>query len=147
MAANPVTGLSSEQQELWQRVNDLWSLSMERNAEKVRSTLHPQYVGWDMTHPTIHDREAAVYSVLGDAPAVTGYELIPLSVQVYDHTVGIVHYIYSASVAPKEAAPRQVTGKWSEVYLRQDGQWMMVSVSGKPDSSTGDSNAVDKLAT
>lgn len=143
MADQPVTGLSPEQQELWQRVNDLWSLSLERNAEKIRSTLHPQYVGWDMNHPTTHDREAAIQSVLGDAPAVTGYELAPLSVQVYDHTVGIVHYMYSATVTPKDAAPLRVTGKWSEVYLRQDSQWVMVSVSGRPDSSIGDFSAVE----
>ncbi len=147
MADSPVTGLSFEQQELWQRVNDLWSISLERNADKIRSTLHPRYVGWDMNHPTIHDREAAIHSVLGDGPAVTGYELVPLSVQVYEHTVGIVHYVYSASVTPKDAAPRRVTGKWSEVYLRQDGQWVMVSVSGRPDSPTGDSNAWEEPAT
>jgi hypothetical protein len=142
MTDRPVTGFSPEQQELWRRVNDLWSLSLERNAEKVRSTLHPQYVGWDMSHPTTHNREAAVQSVLGDAPAVTGYELVPLSVQIYDDTVGVVHYMYSASVTPKDAAPIRVTGKWSEVYLRQDRQWVMVSVSGRPDSPTEDSSAV-----
>ena len=36
MADHPITGLSSEQQELWQRVNDLRSLSLERNAEEIR---------------------------------------------------------------------------------------------------------------
>jgi hypothetical protein len=119
MAERPVTELSPEQQELWQRVSDLWSLSLERNAEKIRSTLHPRYFGWDMNHPNTHDREAAIQSVHGDAPAVTGYELVPLSVQVYDHTVGVVHYMYSASVTPRDAAPLRVTGKWPEVYLRQ----------------------------
>jgi hypothetical protein len=142
MPDRPITELSPEQQDLWQRVNDLWSLSLERNAERIRSTLHPQYVGWDMNQPITHDREAAIRAVLGDAPTVTGYELVPLSVQVYDHTVGIVHYMYSASVAPKDAAPVRIAGKWSEVYLRQDCQWVMISVSGRPDPLTEDSSAV-----
>jgi hypothetical protein len=143
MADRPMTDLSHEQQELWQRVNDLWSLSLERNAENIRRTLHPRYVGWDMSSPTPHDRDAAVQSVLGDAPAVTDYELTPLSIEVYDHTVGVVHYFYSVSVTPKNAAPLRVTGKWSEVYLKQDAQWVMISVSGKPDSPTGDSSAAE----
>ncbi len=133
MADRQVTGLSSEQQELWQRVNDLWSFSLDRNDGKIRPAIHPQYVGWDMNHPKTHDRETAIQSVLGDAPAVTGYELVPLSVQVYDHIVGVVHYMYAAQVTPKDAAPLRITGKWSEVYLRQDNQWVMVSVSGRPD--------------
>lgn len=133
----PTNDLSPEQRELWQRVNDLWSLSLERDAEKIRNTLHPRYVGWDMSGLAPHDREAAVQSVLGDAPAITDYELKPLSIEVYDHTVGIVHYTYSARVAPKGKAAQLVTGKWSEVYLKQNAKWVMVSVSGKPDTPTG----------
>jgi len=41
MADHPMTDLSHEQQELWQRVNDLWLLSLERDAEKIRRTLIP----------------------------------------------------------------------------------------------------------
>ena len=138
MADHPMTDLSHEQQELWQRVNDLWLLSLERDAEKIRRTLHPRYVGWDMSSPIPHGRDAAVQSVLGDAPTVTDYKLTPLSIEVYEHAVGVVHYTYSASITPKNAAPLKVTGKWSEVYLKQDAHWVMISVSGKPDSSTGD---------
>lgn len=133
MSDHLMNSLSGEQQELWQRVNELWSLSLERDAEKIRDTLHPQYVGWDMNSPAPHDREAAVQAVAGDAPVVTAYELTPLSIEVYDHTVGIAHYVYSASIAPNHAAPVRITGKWSEVYLKQNAQWVMISVSGKPD--------------
>lgn len=126
--------LSPEKQALWQRVKDLWALSLERNAEKIRGTLHPQYVGWDMNSPTPHSREAAVQAVVGEAAVVTDYELTPLSIEVYDHTVGVVHYAYTASIVPKNAAPVRITGKWSEVYLKQNAQWLMISVSGRPDS-------------
>ena len=36
MADHPLAGFSPEQQELWQRVNELWSLSLERDAERIR---------------------------------------------------------------------------------------------------------------
>lgn len=143
MADRLMKNLSHEEQELWRRVNDLWSLSVERNAEKIRGTLHPRYVGWDMSSPMPHGRDAAVQSVLGDAPVVTDYELTPLSIEVYDHTVGVVHYTYLASVTPKNAAPIRVTGRWSEVYLKQDALWVMISVSGKPDSPTEDSSVAE----
>ena len=74
-------------------------------------------------------------SVTHSSAVVTAYELTPLSVRVYDHVVGIVHYAYSATVAsPDAASPLQVTGRWSEVYLRQDGDWLMISVSGNAGS-------------
>jgi hypothetical protein len=47
--------------------------------------------------------------------------------------VGIVHYSYSASVLSKGSPTVVVTGKWTEVYLRQAGEWIMIAVSGRPD--------------
>lgn len=132
-----VEDLAPEQQALWQRVEDLWALARTRDAAAIRATLHPRYAGWDMSQPRPHDREAAVQSVLGDAPAVTAYRLTPLSVQVYDGQVGVVHYAYAAMVAPKAAPPQEVTGRWTEIYVKEGGQWIMAAVSGRPDASVG----------
>ena len=136
-----IDDLSREQQELWRRVNDLWAMSLARSAEKIRGTLHPRYVGWDMNRPAPHGREAAIQSVLGDSPMVEDYQLRPLSIEVYDQVVGIVHYTYSATVAPNGATSFRVTGKWTEIYLKQDGQWVMIGVSGRPDNPAGGSRA------
>lgn len=136
-----IDDLSPEQQALWRRVNDLWAMSLERSADKIRGTLHPQYVGWDMNRPAPHDREAAVQSVIGDSPVVEDYQLRPLSIEVYDHVAGIVHYTYSATVAPKDTNSFRVTGKWTEIYLKQGSQWVMIGVSGRPDNPPGASGA------
>lgn len=136
-----VDDLSPEQQELWHRVSELWAMSLERSADKIRRTLHPQYVGWDMNCPAPHGREAAIQSVLGDSPVVQDYQLRPLSIEVYDHVAGIVHYTYTATVAPEGANSFRVSGKWTEIYLKQDGQWVMIGVSGRPDNPPGGSAA------
>jgi len=92
-----------------------------------------------MSTPLPHGREFAVHSVSGDSPEVREYALKPLSVQVYEEQVGVVHYSYSATIIPKGAAPLDVTGRWSEVYLKQGGVWLMISISGRPDvQGTGD---------
>jgi hypothetical protein len=133
----PIVDFSPEQRDLWKRVVDLWALSKGRDEDQIRSTLHPDYVGWDMRSPLPHDRDAAVHSVSGDSPELRGYDLCPLSVQVYEGKIGVVHYSYSAIVAPEGATPIKVTGRWSEVYLKQDETWTMISVSGRPDVSKG----------
>lgn len=133
MPLSPMPDLTPEERAVWQRVHELWALALARDAGKIRDTLHPRYVGWDMNSPMPHDREQAIQSVVGEAARVTDYELRPLSIRVYDHAVGVVHYAYRAEVAPNNAAPFQVTGQWSEVYLKQGAAWVMISVSGKPD--------------
>jgi hypothetical protein len=99
----------------------------------IAATLHPDYVGWDMNTPLPHDRDAAVRSVSGASAELSEYELHPLSVQVYEQEVGVVHYAYPAIVTSEGSRSINVRGKWSEVYLRQKGMWTMISVSGRPD--------------
>ncbi|MBN1333577.1 MAG: DUF4440 domain-containing protein [Synergistales bacterium] len=129
----PIVEFSQEQKLLWEHVGNLWEMSKERNKSKIQATLHPRYVGWDINADLPHDREAATQSVLGDAPTLLEYDLRPLSVQIYESIVGVVHYFYSANVLSRNGQVLTITGKWSEVYLKQEGIWMMVSVSGRPD--------------
>lgn len=136
-----VHDFTPEQRELWQHAVDLWAVSQGKDEALIRATLHPDYVGWDMSAPLPHDRDAAVRSVSGDSPQLREYELHPLSVRIYDEKVGVVHYAWSATIVPSGAAPVAVTGKWSEVYLRQYGSWTMISVSGRPDLPKGEDRA------
>lgn len=67
------------------------------------------------------------------SPRVVSYELQPLSIAVFDGIAGVVHYIYVADVETGQAVSKSVSGRWSEMYLRKNGRWVMVSVSGGPD--------------
>jgi hypothetical protein len=125
--------LSPEQRELWGRVCGLWERSRSKDRALVGAAIHPQYVGWDMSAELPHDKAAAVASVTGDTPELQDYVLVPRSIQAYDHVVGVVHYSYRATIQPRGASPLDVTGKWTEVYLRQNDEWVMVAVSGRPD--------------
>ncbi|WP_345973954.1 nuclear transport factor 2 family protein [Sulfurimonas sp. HSL3-7] len=129
----PIRDFSPEQSQLWKKVQSLWEMSRGRDKDQVRATLHPEYVGWDISTQLPHDREAAVGSVTDDSPILQDYILQPLSVRIYDGRVGVVHYSYAATVLPKDGEAMRVTGKWSEVYLKDRNEWMMISVSGKPD--------------
>ena len=124
--------LDAEQRALWERVAELWALSKGRDEARIRAALHPRYCGWDMSAERPHDRDGAVRSVTGDAPTLTDYELHPLSVQVYEGMVGVVHYSYSATVVPGDASAQRIHGRWCEVYLKEGPAWTMVSVSGLP---------------
>lgn len=136
-ASLPPLNLTAAQRELWQRVNELWALSAQKDALRIRDALHPEYMGWDMSAPLPHDREAAIHSVTGDSPTLASYHLEPLSVRVYQGSVGVAHYRYQATVAPQDGSQVQVTGSWTEVYTKQGNRWLLVAVSGRPDASSG----------
>ena len=129
----PIRDFSPEESQLWGKVQSLWEMSRGRDKDQIRATIHPEYLGWDMSTQLPHDREAAVGSVTDDSPILQDYILQPLSVRIYDGRVGVVHYSYAATVLPKNGDAIRVTGKWSEVYLKDRDEWIMISISGKPD--------------
>jgi len=125
--------LTEEQHELWARVEALWKMSVAQDAASVADALHADYVGWVTGQPQPHGREAAIASIGQSSPRVLTYQLQPLSIAVFDGTVGVVHYTYVAQVESGPNAVKTVSGRWSEMYLRKKGRWIMISVSGGPD--------------
>ncbi len=52
--------LSTEQQELWNRVEELWRLLQRRDIAAIRAAIHPQYIGWEASSLLPHDRDFAL---------------------------------------------------------------------------------------
>jgi hypothetical protein len=126
--------ISQEQHQLWARCEALWKLTLRREGAPVRAALHPDYSGWVTGTAAPHDREAAIASIGPASPRVLAYELTPLAVRVFEGQAGVIHYSYIAEVESAQGRAENVSGRWSEVYLRSgEGEWIMIAVSGGPD--------------
>jgi len=121
--------LSPEQQELWDRVHELWRLLQRRDIAAIRSAIHPQYIGWEASSLLPHDRDFAL-KVAETDPRIIDFHLYPMRVEVYDGVVGVVHYSFEAEVATPSGKAEKVEGRWTEVYLKKDDVWLMISVHG-----------------
>jgi hypothetical protein len=130
--------LTPDQRSLWAQVEALWSMAMRKDADAIRAALHPRYAGWDMNASAPHDREAAVESVTGDGARILSFTLRPMRVEVYEGTTGVAHYTYTAVVGSAATGEQFVHGRWTEVYVRRDGEWLMVAVNGGPQAAEED---------
>jgi len=63
-------------------------------------------------------------------PRIIDFHLFPMSVEVYDGVVGVAHYTFEAEVAAPRGRTEKVSGRWTEVYLKKDSVWLMISVQG-----------------
>jgi hypothetical protein len=125
--------MEAEQQSLWRRVSELWELAARKDAAAIHAALHPHYSGWDATAADPHDREHAVQSVCSPPERIVEYRLTPHNVTIYDGKVGVAHYSYAATLSNPSDEQRTVKGRWTEVYLRQDDEWLMIAVHGGPE--------------
>ena len=130
-----IVHFTPEQQALWKRVDELWVMCVRKDADGIRQALHPRYVGWETGSPIPHDRDYAVKSASSDPARIVSYDLRPMSVEVYEGRVGIAHYYYIAVLSSDGDQTRVVEGRWTEVYLKQDGTWLMIGVHGGPKQS------------
>lgn len=135
MTADATTDTTTAEHEaaLWRRVCELWELFRARDAEAIRRLLHPRYSGWVTGQDAPHGLDAALRSVGPETPPVLRYALTPRRVTVFDGEVGVVHYAYVAEIETPAGAPGTIRGRWTEVYRRVDGDWIMLSATGGPD--------------
>jgi hypothetical protein len=126
--------LTPDQLELWDQVDRLWRLAVAKDSQSIQALLHPDYTGWVAGQDRPQNRAEAVESAVADTGNVTEYSLHPLTVQLYDGKVGVVHYRYDALVRQADGGNGQVTGRWTEIYLRQEARWLLVCVTGGPES-------------
>lgn len=120
---------SPEQQELWERVQEIWRLLQKRDIAAVKAAIHPRYIGWEAGSVLPHDRDFALKAAETDPPIVN-FHLAPMWVEVYDGVVGVALYTFEADVATPKGKTEKVRGKWTEVYLKKDSVWLMISVHG-----------------
>jgi hypothetical protein len=121
--------LSREQQELWDRVHELWRLLQQRDIAAIKAAIHPQYIGWEAGSLLPHDRDFALKAAETD-PKIVDFHLFPMSVEVYDGIAGIAHYTFEAEVASPKGKSEMVSGRWTEVYLKKDNVWLLIGVQG-----------------
>lgn len=124
---------TSEQAGLWAQVVTLWDMAVRRDVESIVKALHPDYSGWVTGTDRPHDAQAAIAAVGPSSPQIRRYDLKPLHVAIFDGVAGVAHYAYEAEVDAGEDHTQTVAGRWTEMYLRKNGAWQMVSVSGGPD--------------
>jgi hypothetical protein len=125
--------LTPQQREVWDQVDRLWRLAVAKDSHSIELLLHPEYVGWVIGDDLPHNRLQAVTAAVADTGTVTRYSLSPLAIQLYDGRLAVVHYRYQATFDNANAPKKQVSGRWTETYLKQDARWLLICVVGGPD--------------
>jgi hypothetical protein len=135
-APEDIDSLSPQERELWEHVDRLWRLAAAKDAESIEALLHPDYVGWISGQDSPQNRAEAVRSAVADTGGVVAYVLTPLVIQLYEGKIGVVHYLYEATVSQAAAAEKRVKGRWTETYLKHADLWLLICVTGGPEEAS-----------
>lgn len=134
MEYQTITNLTTEEQILWQRVNELWKYSLKGDLQLISKAIHPQYIGWDAKSVVPHDRNYAIKSIIDKSSKLIEYKLFPLSISICEDQVGIVNYRYNANIRDQQQNVRAIKGRWTEIFFKKEHSWLLISVHGEAES-------------
>ncbi|MFP4014792.1 MAG: nuclear transport factor 2 family protein [Chitinispirillaceae bacterium] len=117
------------ERELWDTVVLLWEYARAKNMDAVQGLIHPDYTGWEEASTSPQGYREALESV-SSGMQIVEYNLLPRQVKVIDECVGVAHYVYKVQLLRADDSLMRIKGRWSEVYMKKDGRWVMISAQG-----------------
>jgi hypothetical protein len=129
-AANAQTW-SPEQQEIWRFEEQQWSMSKEKDSSWVDTMVHPNLSYWDTDQPGPQNKASLARWVRygNTSGAVLEQELFPISI-VITGNVAVVHYNYSVASENLEQERETVSGRYTDILMKEDGRWLFLSWAG-----------------
>jgi hypothetical protein len=122
---------SPEQQEIWRFEEQQWNMSKEKDPSWVDTMVHPNLSYWDTDRPGPQNKASLARWVRygNTGGTVLEQELFPISI-VITGNVAVVHYNYSVASENLEQERETVSGRYTDILVKEDGRWLFLSWAG-----------------
>ena len=121
---------TKEQLEVWKVSQTLWEKWQANDFEGTFAYVHDSYQGWNNENPLPMSKKKWMNEVKPymDMMSEMTYSTEPARIVVVGDAA-VIHYYFSYSfVISKDDKKKWISnkGKWSEFYVKEKGQWMMI---------------------
>lgn len=133
---------NADQQAVWKQELGLWSAAHMKDSSGFISYFSPDYMGWDISHPTPTNyptlRRYIAYE-LGQPGKDMIYRIDPLGISVLGD-VAIADYYYSDEYIDENGKKKDESGRWTDIWMKQNNKWLLVGDHGGADKTTSTDN-------
>jgi hypothetical protein len=123
-----------EQQEIWKVEELQWKMSMDKDITWVDKLCHPNISVWEIGRPAPQNRASITrwskYS--NSSSTILEQEIFPISAAVTGN-VAVVQYTYVQVREDYKKDRETVTGRWTDVLIKEGGRWMFIGWAGGED--------------
>jgi ketosteroid isomerase-like protein len=127
-------GSADDQAAVWAVVEEIWAAEQRGDVDWVDEMLSADFMGWPANSPAPRSRASTRMWARFDSDQSKGlaHELYPLSIVVHGD-MAIVHYLYTTVVQTKDRETVRTNGRYTDVLVRDDGDWKFISWHGGDD--------------
>ena len=126
---------TAEQQAIWELEEEQWQMSKDKDLTWVDKMVHPNISYWDVDQPGPQNRASLVrwnrYN--STASTVLEQELFPISVTITGN-LAVAQYSYTVVREDYKKERVTVTGRYTDVLIREGGRWLFIAWAGGDDA-------------
>jgi len=129
-------GTVDEQAAVWAAVEGIWEAAENGDEDWIDKMLSADFMGWPRTSPAPRSRASVrLWNKFDNSQSdLVAHELYPLSIVVHGD-MAVVHYLYTSAVQSRDRTTRVTSGRYTDVLVRNDGQWRFISWHGGADDT------------
>jgi len=125
---------SPEQQEIWRLEEQQWAMNAAKDMTWINTMVHPNISIWDADFPAPQNKASlsrwVKYSSANST--VLEQEIFPISATITGN-VAVAQYRYRIASENHEKERETVTGRWTDVFIKEGGRWLFIAWAGGDD--------------
>ena len=108
-----------------------WALDAAGDTAGFLNYFHAEYVGWNNASAMPGSKEVArKFIEQGHKSSKTlVYDIQPVAIKIHGN-VAFVHYHYHSVIKDAEGKQQDVTGRWTDILMKQGDRWVMIGDHG-----------------
>jgi len=125
---------SPEQQDLWRFEEQQWKMAADKDLSWIDKMVHPNLSYWDTDVPGPQNKASLLRwnRYYRASSTVLEQELFPISITITG-TIAIVQYRYSIAHENYKKDREIVTGRYTDVLVKEEGRWLLLAWAGGDD--------------
>lgn len=125
---------SAEQQEIWEFEEAQWQMAKNEDMSWMDTMVHPNLSFWDIDQQSPQNKASlgrwTRYNSSNNT--VLEQELFPIAITITGN-LAVVHYRYVVARENYKKDRETVSGRYTDILLKEGGKWMFISWAGGDD--------------
>jgi ketosteroid isomerase-like protein len=125
---------SPEQQEIWRLEEQQWKMAAAKDLSWIETMVHPNINFWQTDQPMPRNKASLSRWAKYDSgnSTVLEQEIFPISATVTGD-VAVAQYRYQVASENYKKERETVTGRYTDVFLKEGGRWRFITWAGGDD--------------
>ncbi len=125
---------TADQQEIWRFEEQQWKMALEKDVTWIDKMVHPNLSYWDVDRPAPQNKASlSRWTRFANTNiTVLEQEIFPISVTITGN-IAVVQYRYSMARENHKKDRETVTGRYTDVLVKEGGRWLFIAWAGGDD--------------